>query len=101
MSEPCSCCTHPGHPLNQEGDDDCWEEVFDLDEACEKAMERLRDAIDIDYECHRLELSEAALQDSMRLAARHFGLNQSSIDGASRLEKFVLLALLFGNNKNF
>ncbi len=74
---------------------------FDIDELCDDAMERLRKAIDIDYECHRLELSEAALQDSMRLAARHFGLNQSSIDGATRLEKFRLRALFFGNNKNF
>lgn len=25
ISAPCGCCTHPGNPLNQAEDDDCWE----------------------------------------------------------------------------
>lgn len=25
ISPPCGYCTHPGNPLNQDEDDDCWE----------------------------------------------------------------------------
>lgn len=25
ISPPCSSCMHPGNPLNQDEDDDCWE----------------------------------------------------------------------------
>jgi hypothetical protein len=25
ISPPCSSCTHPGNPMNQEEDDSCWE----------------------------------------------------------------------------
>jgi hypothetical protein len=24
ISPPCSACTHPGNPLNQDEDDSCW-----------------------------------------------------------------------------
>lgn len=27
INPPCGACTHPGHPLNQEEDDSCWQEV--------------------------------------------------------------------------
>lgn len=25
LSPPCSFCTHPGNPMNQNEDDECWE----------------------------------------------------------------------------
>jgi hypothetical protein len=25
LSPPCSYCTHPGNPLNQDEDESCWE----------------------------------------------------------------------------
>lgn len=28
ISPPCCYCTHPGNPLNQEEDDDCWMPVM-------------------------------------------------------------------------
>ncbi|WP_175716192.1 hypothetical protein [Burkholderia anthina] len=27
ISAPCSFCTHPGNPMNQNEDDECWETV--------------------------------------------------------------------------
>ncbi len=27
LSPPCSHCTHPGNPMNQEENEDCWETV--------------------------------------------------------------------------
>ena len=29
INPPCGWCTHPGNPLNQEEDDECWIEVED------------------------------------------------------------------------
>lgn len=26
INPPCGSCVHPGNPLNQEEDDECWEE---------------------------------------------------------------------------
>lgn len=40
ISPPCSHCTHPGNPLNQE-DDDCWEP----DEPAFDIMQSIRDMI--------------------------------------------------------
>lgn len=27
ISPPCSFCTHPGNPMNQDEDEECWETV--------------------------------------------------------------------------
>ena len=56
ISPPCGSCTHPGNPLNQEFNDDCWEVAFDLDEACERAMERIRRHIDASVLFHLMSL---------------------------------------------
>lgn len=36
--EPCERCIHPGNPVNQEEDDECWEEVLDFTQPGRKAQ---------------------------------------------------------------
>jgi len=74
ISAPCVCCTHPGNPLNQESDNECWEEVFDLDEACEKAMERIKRQIDASVQRHIDEGRELAYTIGCGMYVRHIRL---------------------------
>ena len=70
ISAPCVCCMHPGHPLNQE-EDDFWKEVFDLDEACEKAMERIKRQIDTSVRMHLGRSESLGWWAGVDMHARH------------------------------
>lgn len=74
ISPPCSCCTHPGHPFNQDETEDCWEEVFDFDEACDKAMERIKWHIDASVRRHLDEGRELAYAIGCGMHVRHMRL---------------------------
>ena len=65
ISPPCGYCTHEGNPDNLEYQDDVWQEVWDLDEACEQARKRLAEALDMDVKLHWMEY---------KLDPRRFGL---------------------------
>lgn len=57
VSPPCGSCTHPGNPLNQEGDDSCWMEVFDLDEQEARAQAAVARVIELAAVRHLYEMA--------------------------------------------
>ena len=98
ISAPCNCCTHPGHPLNQE-EDEFWDEVFDLDEACDKAVERLSKEIDLSYEQHKLGLFRAGWRATMGMLCRHNGWDFDELMATCSEDQVDEYVLFHGDNK--
>lgn len=42
ISPPCGHCMHEGNPLNLSENSEYWQDVWDLDEACEQARENIK-----------------------------------------------------------
>jgi hypothetical protein len=57
IAPPCSSCTHPGNPLNQEEDESCWTVEYTKDEALAYAICQMRRA------ARTLDIASAVTQD--------------------------------------
>lgn len=55
---PCPYCTHDGNPLNLEETEEAWEEIFDVGEACESALNRLEASLEKALKKHLFEMFE-------------------------------------------